>query len=257
MLQVDPDVTARLGRRLRKVTSQLGKVRELDVLLLLAEELHESDRYDPAAVDRVVDRISRERSRARRRIGKRLPVDELKRIARKLDRVLEAVERADAADRSADAARAWRWATQARVARRASALLGAVRLAGALYLPDRLHTVRIGVKKLRYAFELSCEIAGTKGSADLLTLKRAQDLLGRMHDIQLLVDRVRQVQASVAAPELSTWRNLDVLTTTLENGCRRLHGRYVHERAALEELCERLGPRAAAHRPAGERRQAG
>ena len=45
---------------------------------------------------------------------------------------------------------------QARDARCAAAMAEA----GALYLPERLHAVRIAVKKLRYAVELSTEAAG-------------------------------------------------------------------------------------------------
>jgi hypothetical protein len=46
VLELDPDVARRLGRRLRKVTERLGVVRELDVLSSLIEELHESGRHD-------------------------------------------------------------------------------------------------------------------------------------------------------------------------------------------------------------------
>ncbi len=50
VLQVDPEVASRLGRRLRKVTQRLGAVRELDVLSLLIEELSASGRYDQQAM---------------------------------------------------------------------------------------------------------------------------------------------------------------------------------------------------------------
>src|SRR6185369_7005168 len=49
VLQVAPDVTSRLGKRLRRVTQRLGVVRELDVLCLLIEELAASGRYDQQA----------------------------------------------------------------------------------------------------------------------------------------------------------------------------------------------------------------
>jgi CHAD domain-containing protein len=244
VLQLKGDTAHKLGRRMRKVTSRLGAVRELDVLLILTEELHESGRYDPGALRLVRERIVEERARTRDRVGRRLPVPELKRISRKLGRLLEEVEKDDNADGDA-AERAWRWAAEARVARRAAALLDAIRSAGSLYLPDRLHAVRIGVKKLRYALELASNVPPAR-DPDLRLLKRVQDLLGRMHDLQMLIERVRQVQAAVGPPALATWRHLDVLTMSLENGCRRLHGRYVHERPALEAMCGRLAPRRAA-----------
>src|SRR4030095_13773283 len=53
VLELDPDGARRLGRRLRKVTERLGVVRELDVLTLLVEELHQSRRDNAAALARV------------------------------------------------------------------------------------------------------------------------------------------------------------------------------------------------------------
>src|SRR2546422_281093 len=79
---------------------------------------------------------------------------------------------------------------------RPSPLAETMAAAGAMYLPDRLHAVRIAVKKLRYAFEVSAEITGRHAPLDLDHLRRTQALLGRLHDLQVLIDRVRQMQAS-------------------------------------------------------------
>jgi CHAD domain-containing protein len=258
VLELPASAVAKLTRRLRKVTSRLGTIRELDVLNLLLEDLQGSGRHDPGAVGKVAHRVSRERARRRDRLEKRLPIAGLRRVARKIERLVGDIKQADSEDRAGKSERAWRWAVDARVARRATSLVESVRLAGALYLPERLHAVRIGVKKLRYALELSSDIAGTKRNPDLATLKRVQDLLGRMHDLQMLVDRVRQTQASIAPPDLATWRHLDTLTTTLENRTRRLHARYVHERPAIESMCQRLGTgQQTGRRKSVERRQAG
>jgi CHAD domain-containing protein len=122
--------------------------------------------------------------------------------------------------------------------------------AGAVYLPERLHTARIALKKLRYAAEFAAAIDGRAVTPDLRALKRAQDLLGRMHDLQVLIDRARQLQASLAPPTLTAWRDLDALVASLEDDCRRLHARYVRSRTALAGVAERLG----ATSPAGRRR---
>ena len=115
--------------------------------------------------------------------------------------------------------------------------------AGALYLPERLHVVRIAVKKLRYALELSVELAGLKTDADLRALKRTQKVLGRMHDVQMLIERVRAVQASLAPPNVTVWRELDVLMTSLEDECRMLHARYMRGRETLAALADLLSAR--------------
>ena len=88
----------------------------------------------------------------------------------------------------------WQWALDARVTHRALALKTALAEAGALYLPERLHVVRIALKKLRYACEVAPRRRGQYQSRTR-SLKRGQDILGRLHDVQVLLDRIRQVQA--------------------------------------------------------------
>jgi CHAD domain-containing protein len=107
---------------------------------------------------------------------------------------------------------------------------------------------------MRYAVELSAEIAGQQTTPELRTLKRGQDLLGRLHDLQVLIDRVRQLQASLTPPDLVAWREFDALITSLENDCRRLHARYMRARPALLAVCDRDGarpPASAVRRRAG------
>ena len=65
VLQLDHDTTRKLGRRLRKVTDRLGAVRELDVLLILIDELHESRRHEQQALALVADEVTRDRAAAR------------------------------------------------------------------------------------------------------------------------------------------------------------------------------------------------
>ena len=57
--------------------------------------------------------------------------------------------------------------------------------------------------------------------------------------MQVLLDRVRQIQASLTPPDVTMWRKLDALTTALENDCRRLHARFMHQRTALLTVCDR------------------
>jgi CHAD domain-containing protein len=247
LLQLGSDSTDKLGRRLRKLTRRLGKVRELDVLILLIDELQESGRAPSGALTRVKAGVQDARRRAAP--GKSLG-GEVRRISKKLGKVLAELE---AVDPVRDQARPWRWAIDARVARRAAALKRAIDRAGAVYLAERLHAVRIATKKLRYGLELALEAGGMPESADLAALKRTQTLLGRMHDLQVLIDRSRHVQGSVSVPDVTVWRDLDALITSLENSCRRLHARYVRERTTLAATCDRLGSRAPAGRASARR----
>jgi CHAD domain-containing protein len=243
VLQLDRDDTRKLSRRLRKITTRLGIVRELDVLLLLIDELHVSRRELNQALSRVAVAVAKDRDDARDALAKKLPVSELRRAARKLTHVADALADADAAARSV-ASRSWQWTIDARVAARAARLVTAIHDAGAVYLPERLHAVRITVKKLRYAVELRADVRAEKSATDLRLLRHAQDSLGRMHDIQVLIDRVRRVQASLTPPSVTVWRALDDLTIALDADCRALHARYMRRRSELLAVAERLSVRA-------------
>jgi CHAD domain-containing protein len=211
------------------------------VLLHLTGELHQTGRHSDRALLRVEADIRRARDQARQRLpGKRIAA-ELARIARK-------VEKAVRGGKGHRTPRAWRWAIDARVARRAAAADLAVEDAGALYLPDRLHAVRIAVKKLRYALELALDAAGKAPGADLAVLKRTQTLLGGIRDLQVLADRVRQIQASVAPSDAVVVHDLGELVTELDASCRRLHARYVRSRTDLVDVCRRCSTRAQASR---------
>jgi CHAD domain-containing protein len=218
-------------------------LRELDVLVVLIDDLRQSSPEHRDALNRVSVAVSRAHDESRKRRLDELPAAELDRVARKLDRVLNDVRRDEAAgsERSGPGrTKAALWAIDARIAHRAAHLQQFVQSAGALYLPDRLHAVRIGVKKLRYAIELSPAAQQPRRADDLRALRRVQEILGRMHDFQVLIDRVRGVQASLAPPSLAVWRQLDALLIALDDDCRRLHARYVRARASLDELTRRL-----------------
>ena len=241
VLQLDPEVTRKLSRRLRKITDRLGAVREFDVLLGVTDELKDPGRYPKGALARVTANIGDDRVEARARLLAKVQIDELRRISAKLDKVAGTLEKDGAPPRSGGTARrSWRWAIDARVARRASELAAVMSDAGAVYLAERLHTVRIAVKKLRYALELAAQAEHVKSNPDLKQLRRVQDILGRLHDLQVLIDRARDVQASLTPPDITAWRELDGLVVGLDEDCRRLHGRYMHDAPALTALCTRL-----------------
>jgi CHAD domain-containing protein len=261
ILQLEAPVTKKLARKLRRVTRRLGSIRELDVLLLLIDELHASRPSHRDALRRLGVAVKKGRDAERRRIGERLPADDLSRMARRLGRIVDELRESETARperRRPSRATSVAWAIDARTAHRAAALNSAVADAGTVYLPERLHAVRVAVKKLRYALELSSD-TGDKTASALRILKRVQMLLGRMHDVQVLIERAREVQASLApATNLSVWRELGSLVVALDEICRRLHARYVHERGAIDSIVARLAaPPAAPSTNARSERRAG
>src|SRR5262245_58753804 len=74
VLQLDHGSSKKLSRRLRKLTSHLGTVRELDVLMLGIDEMHEARRAQGSALAHVGVAVSKDRDRARRRLATQAPV---------------------------------------------------------------------------------------------------------------------------------------------------------------------------------------
>jgi CHAD domain-containing protein len=231
----------KLKRTVRRLTRALGPVRELEVALETLEALAAAGEVPRGAMTKLRQVIREERQRLwadmRSRVA-RVDLDKLRHRAAAAARkghAQTARGRIRDPKRIADA--------RARAARRAVRLREAVENAAGIYLPDRLHEVRIAVKKLRYAMEVSREVSGSRGSAGIRALKNAQDLLGRVHDHEMLIARVRAVQGSPQAPNLRVSGDLDLLVRRLETECRQLHGQYMATRRKLVAICDRSATR--------------
>ena len=254
ILQVDPHLARKLSRRLRKVTVRLGSVRELDVLLQLIHELTGAHRELSDPLSRVAIAVSKARDDARGELSDELPIRDMRRLAKRLATLSDELAQSDRSRVARKRQQRCRWAVDARVARRAQQLHTALSEAGTVYLPERLHTVRIAVKKLRYAAELAVDTGGRATEADVRLFTRYQTILGRMHDREVLIDQVRHVQATLAPPNLAAWRALDRLKTSVDADCRRLHARFVRGSRALAVTAARLAGADPAHASRSTRR---
>jgi CHAD domain-containing protein len=226
------------GRKLKKtvtrLTRALGRVRELDVALINLDEVIADGAMHMEGIDLLRANLEEERQRLYTDMAERIERVDLDRLQRK---ALAAAARYAASEGEADAARRLR-AVIKRAARRAIALQAAIDNAGGIYLPDRLHEVRIAVKKLRYVLEIARELSRSRASARIRMLKTVQDLLGRMHDLEMLIMRIRALQGSDRAPTLKVSADLDRLVRRLEMECRQLHVRYMGLKKKLLELCD-------------------
>ena len=246
LLNLDEATARRLTRRLRKATERLGGVRELDVMAMVVADLDPSSARDKSGLERVAADVAERRDAARQSFSDGKTIEDLRRLSGKLKSVLEKLEQEGAHQRrdyDTVQARSWRWAVDARVARRAEQLDRAIHEAGTVYVTERLHDVRIALKKLRYALELDADIRGMSGTPELKTLRRSQELLGRLHDLQMLIAEARRVRDGGPGHAPSAARDADALTgliESLEIECRHLHARYVRERASLTSLCDRV-----------------
>ena len=168
----------------------------------------------------------------RKRVG-----HDIRRVAAKLTDELETLL---ATGDNRTQVRDLQWAVRARIARRAADLKIAIQTAGSVYLASRLEDVRTALRKLRFGAELASEATPGVAAVEVRMLIRSHRLLAELDDQQALIDRIRQLQSTLATPDLKAWRDLDTLVVSLENRCRGLHARYVRERTALLALCDRL-----------------
>jgi len=225
----------KLTRAVRRLTQALGPVRELDVELQILGELEKSGDVPRSATQRLRSSIAEERQRLQLRLRELIEGFDFDKVRK---RAVAVARKAEDAKRPRDPERVA--VARERAARRARRLAAAIENAAGLYLPDRLHQVRIAVKKLRYTLELTDRPVASRPSARIRTLKTAQDLLGRMHDLEVLIARTRNIQSSPGASTLKVSADLDRLVRRLENECRQLHGHYMASRPTLISLCHRL-----------------
>ncbi|MGI9094187.1 MAG: CHAD domain-containing protein [Thermoleophilaceae bacterium] len=146
---------------------------------------------------------------------------------------------------------------------------------------EALHDMRIAAKRLRYVLEITEPALGPSARQGAKTAKRLQDLLGEIHDCDVMLPRVRahtdRLRAEDAewvghaagsrakdlvpslarcAPNLARYRGLEALGVYLSARRAVLFERFLREWEALESggfaarLMEGLNPDP--HRPASD-----
>jgi CHAD domain-containing protein len=232
-------------RKIRRLTKALGTVRELDVTLHVLDDLASRDTLPRLALEEVRAHVVTERDQRRAAMLERMEDVNLPKLDRRLASVGTVLAQSDAEQ--------WRDALGARLVSRAKALASAMDEAGRIYAPEHLHRVRIAAKKLRYAMELASDAGVKAAAAPVRTVKRVQDALGTLHDLQTLLTHVAAVQVQPSGRTLPEG-GLDIIGRALENECRHLHARYV---AMIPKLTDAIAETRAnvvpqlAHRTAG------
>ena len=235
-----PAKVKKLSKKMRALTRSLGPIRELDVELGILDDKSKTAGAPERAIEMVRREVASRRQALREELAGNAPVGDVKKLLRKLERVGTAVRaetkgkkgKRQKADRAFEAQ--WRGVLATRLMRRAKALGAAIEDAGPLYAPERLHEVRISIKKLRYALEIARD-AGVPASAGLVRLlKRHQERLGHLHDLQMLLKHVRETEASPGVG--SRVNDLSAYAESLDRACRRLHAGFVEHRSELSTV---------------------
>jgi len=217
-------------RKIRRLTRALGAVRELDVTLTVLDELAARDTLPRDALEDVRAHVVAEREARRATMLKRMEKVNVEKLDRRLASVAESLDDAESEE--------WRKALAGRLAKRGKALLAAMRDAGQLYNPERLHQVRIETKKLRYGLEIAAD-SGIRSAAPLVRqLRKVQDTLGRLHDLQVLQEHVAAVQTKPPTRQVPQG-GLAAVASLLEEECRHLHGRYLALAPALTSAVDK------------------
>jgi CHAD domain-containing protein len=156
---------------------------------------------------------------------------DVEKLKQRLESVGEAVER--------DQTGAWRQVLGSRLITRGKVLAAAIDQAGHLYSPEQLHQVRIASKKLRYALELAADSGVPSAAPCVRALKRTQETLGRLHDLQVLQGHVAAVQAEPLGRAVPH-EGLGAIAGRIEEECRRLHGKYVAHVEPLRAIADAI-----------------
>ncbi|MFL6279294.1 MAG: CHAD domain-containing protein [Vicinamibacterales bacterium] len=214
-------------KKIRRLTRALGSVRELDVTVQLLDELAQSPLVSRDAVEEVRARVIKHRDAKRKTMIEQLEDVDTEKLDRRLTSVGAALNEA--------ASEPWRKALADRLLRRSRRLTAAMNEAGQMYAPERLHAVRIAAKKLRYGLEVAADSGVKQAAPHVRTIKRAQDMLGKLHDLQVLQTHVAAVQAEPRTGRAQSRAALENLARQIEDQCRHLHGRYVASAGALRD----------------------
>ena len=211
-------------RDARRVTRAFGPVREIEVAfeeLERASERHGWSTPNTLAIER---RLERARAAARRPMVKAMRAFDGAALRARGSRIAKALA-------ALPADRLWA-ALVARVARRADRVSRAIVECGTLYQPERLHRLRIAIKKLRYALEFVRDAPGIDVDAPIAALRDMQTRFGHLHDIHILAAEVEDlaVDSRRANPREGYVTEIEAL----EADCRRIHARLLPHLGPLQ-----------------------
>lgn len=223
------DSLEKISRIIKQAGRALGEARDHDVALDVLKNLEAHAPSAAALFGPLHAAIVTEQRRARRDLVKTLEgleISETPRIAKESRQHAKGWFRNHAA---------WRKHLRQHVSSRADDVRAAMQHATGVYFPNRSHSARIAIKKLRYALEVAKATGMWRSRRAGRVLRKAQNALGRAHDRQVLIDRLRDSSSSgAAASQLAT----DVAIPFLEAEIAKLYDRYLGLREELTAICD-------------------
>jgi CHAD domain-containing protein len=171
--------------RLRWLSRALGRVRDLDVIILLLEDRH-LGHLEGAETERLEDLVAALKERRWRSQQHLRACFARGRYARLKSGLAELARRPRFGKAAAEDAMASRYLADAihRAARRVTARRG---MTERLPSVSDLHKLRITVKRLRYVLDFHAETCGVAYDEERRLARQLQDCLGEIHDHDLLL----------------------------------------------------------------------
>ena len=130
----------------------------------------------------------------------------------------------------------WRQQIRRLAVERSHTATDAISHATGVYFPKRSHSARIALKQLRYAAEIALRTGFDDMREPVAALKKGQEILGDLHDKQVLADELRSYskQKGVDADHIT------VTCQVLEGDLEQLHADYLCRRDALRDACVKI-----------------
>jgi CHAD domain-containing protein len=241
LLALVPAIPGRDGERdvasgYQKMGRALGKVRDVDVQIALIRDL---EVHAPeTAPSMVVVRQDHERRRLKR----------TRRLIKTLERLdVEALlhfvgDGHPAGLRMRLTSRGWQQQIRRLAVERSRTAFDAIAHATGVYFPRRAHSARIAIKQLRYAGEIALRTGFADMRSAISALKRGQEILGDLHDKQVLADHLTMFAKRQGVDK----DHVELTRKVLEGEVLALHADYLCRRERLRDACAEI-EQAASH----------
>jgi CHAD domain-containing protein len=221
--RLTPSDLEHFGEVLRRV----GRCRDLDVQLELLQSLEPALPRTGADVQELRAAWRAKRERRVRRLVKSF---ERLRVEHELHHLAHLIrDRAPllfSIRRHASAASAWDAMLAGQMRELAGRLAADIDRAGGLMFPNRLHSARVTIKKLRYATEIATVTGMAHLDGAVRAMRKTQQLLGRIHDLDVLASTLRD-----------TSHGEERILPLVDFQRRVLHQRYLRRRDSVLTAC--------------------
>ena len=226
--EYDQDEFEEIEARLVQTFKALGRARDADTAQRLVEDVESRFPLAAATLGQLRASAGRSQLKARRRVIKTLESLEMATLAEQLDRARRTPPRSGWGRES------WRTVLRTHIAHRAGDLRQAMNRAGGVYFRKRSHDARVAIKQLRYALELGVATKVHPFAPGLRTLRKAQDALGEAHDREVLLERVRDLDADGLSVN---YGEVFALEQFVQGEISVLHAKYLAARPRLLDVC--------------------